>query len=164
MQREHGRNHDTPATTTSSQVASDAGASTPASPASSAPVTGPEDGNIDGPVGIGDGRRIYLHCTGEGSPTVILESGYHDSSTLWSAGEPTPPAVGPSVQQRLSERVQVCSYDRPGTIGYGSELSLTDRSTPVSNPRLPSAAVADLHALIDAAELATPVVIVTHFV
>ncbi len=120
------------------------------------------DGNPDGPIDIGGGREIYLHCTGRGSPTVILESGYHDASSLWSIDEPTPPAVGPSVQERLSAHVQVCSYDRPGTITQGAAPALTDRSTPVPNPRPPSAAVADLHTLIGAAGLPTPVVIVAH--
>ena len=133
---------------------------------SSAPAsTGAAQPDIDGPVDIGGGRSLYLHCTGRGEPTVILESGYHDSASLWSESEPTPPAVGPSVQERLSEHVQVCSYDRPGTIvlsGTSGEISLTDRSTSVSMPRPASAAVEDLHALITAAELPTPVVIVAH--
>lgn len=66
------------------------------------------------------------------------------------------------MQERLSAHVRVCSYERPGTIVYGSELALTDRSTPVDQPRPASYAIADLHALIAAAELPTPVVIVGH--
>lgn len=131
-------------------------------PASAAAATTSGSAEMDGPVDIGGARELYVRCTGEGEPTVILESGYHDSSTLWSEAEPDPPAVGPSVQERLSEHVRVCSYDRPGTIVYGTELSLTDRSTPVDQPRPASAAVADLRALIGALELPTPVVIVGH--
>ena len=93
---------------------------------------------------------------------MILESGYHDSSGLWSVDEPTPPAVGPSVQDRLAEHVRVCSYDRPGTLVYGTPLALTTRSTPVPQPRTAGAAVRDLHALVGAAKLTTPVVIVAH--
>jgi pimeloyl-ACP methyl ester carboxylesterase len=93
---------------------------------------------------------------------VILESGYHDSSGLWSVDEPAPPAAGPSVQDRLAEHVRVCSYDRPGTLVYGTPLALTTRSTPVSQPRSAGAAVRDLHALVGAAKLTTPVVVVAH--
>ena len=74
-------------------------------------------GRFQGQVDIGDGRKLYLSCSGRGTPTVILQSGYHDSSRLWSFDEPTPPAVGPSVEERLAERVRVCSYDRPGNRG-----------------------------------------------
>lgn len=148
--------------TTPASVASTTSAAAEASAPISVEGTSEGAEELDGPVDIGDGRELYVHCTGQGEPTVILESGYHDSSTLWSESEPNPPAVGPSVQERISEHVRVCSYDRPGTIVYGSELSLTDQSTPVEQPRLASDAVADLHALIDAAALPTPVVIVGH--
>lgn len=67
---------------------------------------------------LGAGRLMYLRCSGQGAPTVILESGYYDSSDLWWQAEPLAPSVGPAMQERLSERVRVCSYDRPGTIRY----------------------------------------------
>jgi len=66
------------------------------------------------------------------------------------------------VQDRLAEHVRVCSYDRPGTLVYGTPLALTTRSTPVPQPRTAGAAVRDLHALVGAAKLTTPVVIVAH--
>lgn len=131
-----------------------------ASGAATATPGGP--GRFQGQVDIGDGRKLYLNCSGRGTPTVILESGYHDSSGLWSVDEPAPPAVGPSVQDRLAEHVRVCSYDRPGTLVYGTPLALTTRSTPVPQPRTAGAAVRDLHALVGAAKLTTPVVIVAH--
>ena len=93
---------------------------------------------------------------------MVLEAGYHDSSALWSFDGPTPPAVGPSVQERLADRVRVCSYDRPGTVVYGDPLKLTTRSTPVAQPRTAAAAVTDLHALVAAARLTTPIVLVAH--
>jgi pimeloyl-ACP methyl ester carboxylesterase len=127
---------------------------------STASAAGP--GRFQASVDIGDGRRLYLSCSGRGSPTVILEAGYHDSSALWSFDEPTPPAVGPSVQDRLAERVRVCAYDRPGTVLYGDPVKLTTRSTPVAQPRTAMAAVRDLHALVEAAQLTTPIVIVAH--
>lgn len=95
---------------------------------------------------------------------MILEAGYYGSASSWSVSEPTPPAVGPSVQERLADHVRVCSYDRPGTLltGTDGKFMLTDRSTSVEMPRPASAAVEDLHTLIAAADLPTPVVIVGH--
>ena len=144
----HARGDDTPTTT------------------AGGPSTTAATGELGGPVDIGGGRSLHLHCTGRGEPTVILESGYHDSSDLWSVSEPTPPAVGPSVQERLSRHTRVCSYDRPGTLvrsgPEGDQVAVTERSTAVPMPRPASAAVADLHALIAAAGLPTPVVLVAH--
>lgn len=131
-------------------------------PAASGTATPAGPGRYQGPVDIGGGRHLHLNCSGSGAPTVILEAGYHDSSTLWSFDEPTPPAVGPSVQEQLAEHVRVCSYDRPGTIVYGNPPTLTTRSTPVTQPRTAGAAVRDLHALVGAAGLTTPIVIVAH--
>ena len=131
-------------------------------PAESATATPGGPGKYQGPVDIGGGRHLYLNCSGSGAPTVILEAGYHDSSALWSLDEPAPPAVGPSVQEQLAEHVRVCSYDRPGTVVYGNPPTLTTRSTAVSQPRTAAAAVRDLHALVGAARLTTPVVLVAH--
>ena len=36
--------------------------------------------DFGGPIEIDNGRHLYLKCRGKGSPTVILESGYHNSS------------------------------------------------------------------------------------
>jgi hypothetical protein len=44
-------------------------------------------------IDIGGGRKMYLECHGTDSPTVILESGYHDSSQPWSLSDGYPPAV-----------------------------------------------------------------------
>src|ERR1700730_3331912 len=38
-------------------------------------------------IDIGGGRTLYLECHGTGSPTVILEAGYHDSSQPWSLSD-----------------------------------------------------------------------------
>ena len=29
------------------------------------------------------GYRLHIHCTGSGSPTVVIESGWGDSSAAW---------------------------------------------------------------------------------
>ena len=92
---------------------------------------------VDGPVDIGGGRQLYLHCAGPttGRPTIVLESGYHDSSDPWSLTAAQAPARGPSTFERLSQENRVCAYDRPGTFRYTDPLALTDRSTPVPMPR-----------------------------
>ena len=118
---------------------------------------------FDGPVHIGNGRTIFLVCEGTGSPTVILESGYHDNGVLWPADEPTPPAVGPAVMPGLARTNRVCSYDRPGTLDYDKNPpTITTRSSPVPMPRPASSVVSDLHATLAAAHVPGPYVLVAH--
>ena len=59
-----------------------------------------EDGRS---IEIAPGRTLWIQCAGEGSPTVILESGIHDSSDIWSEVALQSPAVGPDVFTALSE-------------------------------------------------------------
>ena len=51
-------------------------------------------------VDIG-GYSLYINCTGQGSPAVVLENGLGDVSSVWSL-----------VQPQLAKLVRVCSYDR----------------------------------------------------
>ena len=119
---------------------------------------------VDGPVDIGGGRQLYLHCAGPttGRPTIVLESGYHDSSDPWSLTDAQAPARGPSTFERLSQENRVCAYDRPGTFRYTEPLALTDRSTPVPMPRTAGQVVDDLHALLTAAAVPGPYLLVAH--
>ena len=48
-----------------------------------------------------DGYSMHIHCTGEGSPTVILESDLTYPSLQWYL-----------VQRELAGQTRVCSYDR----------------------------------------------------
>lgn len=89
-------------------------------------------------VDIG-GRSLQLRCTGTGSPTVILEAGLGGDLHSWDR-----------VQPALAERTRVCSYDRPGTGG----------SEPASGTRTTGQAVEDLHALLEAADVPSPYVLV----
>ncbi len=50
------------------------------------------------------GRTLQLNCSGQGSPTVLLEAGLGDSSLVWGL-----------VQPKLATTTRVCSYDRSGT-------------------------------------------------
>jgi pimeloyl-ACP methyl ester carboxylesterase len=117
-----------------------------------------ESGDFAGLVDIGGGRRLYLECHGAGGPTVILESGYHDSSQPWSLSDAYPPAVLPGV----AGFTKVCAYDRPGTLLYTDPPRITDRSSPVQMPRTAWDVISDLHALLAAAQLPGPYILVRH--
>jgi pimeloyl-ACP methyl ester carboxylesterase len=122
-------------------------------------------GDFAGPVEIGNGRHLYLECRGRGDPTIILESGYHNSSDPWSQSEAAAPAVGPAVLPALASEHRVCAYDRPGTLRDSRSSgppTISDRSSPVAMPRTARDVVGDLHALLDAAHLPGPFVLVGH--
>ena len=87
------------------------------------------------------GFRMHIYCTGEGSPTVILESGLGDSYVSWR-----------KVQPQIAKFTRVCSYDRAG-LGY-SESS--------SQPRTSKVIAGELHTLLKAAGIAPPYVLVGH--
>ncbi len=87
------------------------------------------------------GYRLHLNCLGQGSPTVVLESGLGRDSLDWSW-----------VQPRLAERTRVCSYDRAGS-GW---------SDPGHLPRDSRSIAKELRALIDRAGLEGPLLLVGH--
>jgi pimeloyl-ACP methyl ester carboxylesterase len=126
-----------------------------------APGSG-SSGDFRGPIEIGNGRHLYLECRGKGSPTVILESGYHNSADPWSESDAVAPAVGPAVLPALAGTHRVCAYDRPGTLRNSDPPSLSDRSSPVAMPRTAQDVAGDLHALLAAARLPAPYVLVGH--
>lgn len=99
-------------------------------------TTTPQAGGL---VDIGDGRSLWLECTGTGSPTVLLESGLGGDHRTWER-----------VQPRLAESSRVCTYDRAG-IG---------ESDPATTPRTAVDAVEDLELLLDAADIEPPYVLV----
>lgn len=53
-------------------------------------------------VEIGD-RKLHIHCSGKGTPTVVLEAGAGAFSIDWAL-----------VQPKLASITRVCSYDRAG--------------------------------------------------
>jgi pimeloyl-ACP methyl ester carboxylesterase len=114
------------------------------------------------------GRSVFLTCHGTavaGEPTVVLISGYHDSSDVWTASDVLGligSATGPPVFPALSATHRVCAYDRPGTLRYFDGTPLTDRSTPVAQPRTVGDLVTELHDVLAAAGVAAPYVVVGH--
>jgi pimeloyl-ACP methyl ester carboxylesterase len=65
----------------------------------------------------------------------------------------------PTVFPEVAKFTRVCVYDRPGTVVGGESPS---RSDPVSQPITAQDGVADLHALLNAAEEPGPYVLVGH--
>jgi pimeloyl-ACP methyl ester carboxylesterase len=112
------------------------------------------DGNFSGLVDIGGGRRIYLECRGMGSPAVVIVPGARASADDWIKSGPGKT----NVFYEVAGFTRVCAYDRPG-VPVGEAPS---RSDPVPMPITASDSVADLHALVAAAGIATPFVMVGH--
>ncbi len=105
-------------------------------------------------IDIGGGRKVYLECRGEGSPTVVLVAGLKGSAEDWNITKQSKPTVFVEV----AKFTRVCAYDRPGT-PIGEKPS---RSDPVPQPTTAGDAVADLHALLSAAGVTGPYVLVGH--
>ena len=85
------------------------------------------------------GYRLALHCTGEGSPTVVLETGLGAPSEYWAP-----------IQQEIAGLTRVCRFDRAGR----------GKSDPAANPRTCADMVADLRALLHNASIQAPYVLV----
>jgi len=88
-----------------------------------------------------DGHKMHILCTGQGGPTVVLDSGLGDSFVSWR-----------KVQPQIAEFTRVCSYDRAG-LGY---------SEPRDEPRTSRVMASQLHALLQAANIEPPYVLVGH--
>jgi pimeloyl-ACP methyl ester carboxylesterase len=94
----------------------------------------------DGLVDVG-GHKLRFHCTGQGSPTVILEAGGGGSANTWGM-----------VQSGGERNYRVCSYDR-ANLG---------RSGEAPKPRTFQDIARDLHALVVNAYIAGPYILVGH--
>ena len=87
------------------------------------------------------GRRRAFACTGQGSPTVVLETGLGAESAEWAA-----------VARGVASFARVFSYDRAGR----------GASDSAPGPRTARAMVDDLHGLLGAASIPGPYVLVGH--
>jgi len=87
------------------------------------------------------GYRLHINCTGSGSPTVVIESGWGDMSASWGW-----------VQPEVAKTTRICSYDRAG-MGW-SEAS--------PQPRTAGVYVKELRTLLTKANEPGPYVLVGH--
>jgi pimeloyl-ACP methyl ester carboxylesterase len=87
------------------------------------------------------GYKMHIDCTGQGTPTVILDSGLGDSYISWR-----------KVQPQLAQFARVCSYDRAG-LGYSD-------SSP--RPRTSRDIAEELHMLLHNAGIFPPYILVGH--
>ena len=117
-------------------------------------------GDFSGLVDIGDGRRMYLECRGHDGPTVVLIAGGGNTGGAWTVlpDEVAPPAVLPGV----GAFTRVCAYDRPGTALEADPPDDRSRSDPIPQPTSAEGMVADLHALLTAADVPGPYVLAGH--
>jgi pimeloyl-ACP methyl ester carboxylesterase len=95
------------------------------------------------PVDVG-GYKLHIYCVGQASagyPTVILEHGLGGASPMWGW-----------IQPEVAQTTRVCAYDRAG-MGW---------STPGSSghPRDGRQIAQELHALLQAADIPAPYVLV----
>lgn len=92
-------------------------------------------------VRLADGRRMNYLCTGAGSPTVLFEGGLGSAAFSWR-----------NIQPAISQTTRACSYDRAG-------LGASD---PGPGPRDTNALTNDIEALLKAANITGPLVLVGH--
>ena len=88
------------------------------------------------------GYRLHIHCTGTGSPTVVIEAGLGDWSTSW----------GGVVQPEVAKTTRVCTYDRAG-LGW---------SDAAPGPSDAAQFAKELHTLLQNANVPGPYVMVGH--
>ncbi len=94
-----------------------------------------------GKMYVVNGHDMHIYCTGEGSPTIVLDAGMGNDSLAWA-----------KVQPELSKTTRVCSYDRAG-MGW---------STPGPDPRDANNIASELHALLQQAGVSGPIVLMGH--
>lgn len=94
------------------------------------------------PVTLPDGKKLTLFCEGKGTPVVMMEAGLGGGGiTDWR-----------KVQTAIGRVTKTCAYDRAG---YW-------KSAPTNGPRDAGVEADDLAALLKAAKLPAPYVIVGH--
>jgi pimeloyl-ACP methyl ester carboxylesterase len=85
------------------------------------------------------GRKLYLNCSGSGSPTIILVAGGDAFSIDWAL-----------IQPRVAGETRVCSYDRAG-LGWSDSGPANETVEQT---------ISDLHALLQAAGEKPPYLLV----
>ena len=92
-------------------------------------------------VDIGGGRQLNIVCTGTGSPTAVFIQGAGGDITDWR-----------KVKEPVASFARACFYDRAG-FGYSDAPDKPSTAENVAD---------DLHALLRAARIKRPVVLVGH--
>jgi len=92
-------------------------------------------------VSLPGGRKLNIYCQGKGTPVVMLESGLGAGAFAWRM-----------VQGGIARTTQVCAYDRAGYWKSAIAGDLRDAGAEAD----------DLAALLKAAKLPAPYVIVAH--
>ncbi len=126
-------------TTAASSAAAPSITAAPTSPvASLTPTLGPPD--LAGKFDVG-GHSLYIECRGTTGPVMVLETGSGSPSTTWHRS----PFI-----DLLDHRYRRCIFDR-ANVGQSDDVTGT---------RTSATAAAELHALLAAAELPGPYVLV----
>ncbi len=89
-----------------------------------------------------NGHALWYRCEGHGRPTIVLEAGSPDPSTVWASVEPA-----------LAGLTRVCVYDRAG-IGRSAP--------PPAGERTGITQVTDLRTLLTKAAVPGPYILVGH--
>lgn len=108
----------------------------------SVPVTPTALPNVDGFYDVG-GYRLYIECSGEGSPTVILDAGFGGTHTVWAG-----------VRPGVAAFTRVCAYDRANR-GASDKGPWT-----ADNPNSALLMANQLKALLKAARIDPPYILV----
>ncbi|MDP9184604.1 MAG: alpha/beta hydrolase [Actinomycetota bacterium] len=101
--------------------------------------------NVFDKVDIG-GYRLAYQCVGSGSPTIIAEAGYNIGGTTAFAG----------VLEPIGQISRICTYDRAGT-GNSDDRPRSEAKGLTSEDQ-----ARELHALLQAAAIEPPYVVVAH--
>ena len=113
-------------------------------------ASAPTDGSVPSPVPasptavngsfeVGEGRTLHMECSGDGSPTVILEAGDESGVEEWS-----------QVMPEVADLTRTCAYDRAGV----------GQSDPATGCRGLDDLTGDLDRLLAAADVPGPYVLV----
>jgi pimeloyl-ACP methyl ester carboxylesterase len=88
-----------------------------------------------------EGHRLHIYCTGQGSPTVILEAAADMMAADWGW-----------IQPEIAKKTRVCAYDRAG-MGWSESGPQPRDAIQVST---------ELHTLLTQAGIAGPYILVGH--
>jgi pimeloyl-ACP methyl ester carboxylesterase len=92
-------------------------------------------------VALPDGRQMHLACLGEGSPVVVFDAGAGGTVDDWR-----------KVHSEIARTTRACAYDRAG-------MGLSDQGP---GPRDAAAVSRDMDAMLKAARIKGPYIVVGH--